>query len=219
MSPAIGRERASAASAGSETRAYPVICCVPGRVRRVRVAKRRLIHTVFVGCALPPFVHTFVCGAYKRRRPVFTPPPPLFTRVCGFPCSVWLSGNFGHAYSRAIAQYVSDNRASLWEGQGEDTSMGIWIDEAPAEIKRLMEWVKSSYFTGSYMWFEGKCEDSDKFSIGHNISPKTMRKCYEMMDENEGAEEVLKALESKMELQRIATCGKRDCWRQGLQIN
>jgi len=93
----------------------------------------------------------------------------------------------------------------------------LWPDATvPREIKRRMKWVKSSYFTGSYMWRDGECEDSDKFSIGHNISPEKMRKCYEMMDENKGAEKVLKELESKMELQRIAACGKRDCWRQGL---
>ena len=113
-----------------------------------------------------------------------SPPPPS---------STWLAGNNGHAVSRPVAQYVSDNLSTLWEGQGEDTSLGIWIDESP--LKARMKWVKSGRFSGSLMWFEGKCEEADKFSIGHNISPETMRKCYEMMDENEGAEEKLRAIE------------------------
>eukprot|EP01047_Picozoa_sp_COSAG01_P140634 COSAG01_NODE_71573_length_255_cov_1.000000_1_plen_60_part_10 len=38
-----------------------------------------------------------------------------------------------HAVTRALAKYVVDNDKSLVEYQGEDTSMGIWMDEAPFE--------------------------------------------------------------------------------------
>jgi len=76
--------------------------------------------------------------------------------------------------------------------------MGIWIDEAPKAFKEQMWWVNSLHFQGTDMGREGDCEDSDKFSIGHNISPEKMRKCYEIMDENEGIDKKLKALEGKI---------------------
>jgi hypothetical protein len=107
----------------------------------------------------------------------------------------WPSGNSGHAVSRPVAKYVADNRDRLFEYQGEDSSLGIWVRESP--FFRKMKWMTSKRFTGSLAW-EGRCEESDKFSIGHNISPETMRKCFEMMDEEPGIEEKLRQQEAEL---------------------
>ncbi|GMI38949.1 hypothetical protein TeGR_g11087 [Tetraparma gracilis] len=102
----------------------------------------------------------------------------------------WAAGNNGHAVSRPIAQYVSDKRYDLFEYQGEDTSLGIWLDESP--LKGKVKFVTSNRFSGSLMTWEGKCEDPEFYSIGHNISPETMRKCFALMDEKPGASERLR---------------------------
>ena len=67
-------------------------------------------------------------------------------------------------------------RYDLFEYQGEDTSLGIWLDESP--LKGKVKFVTSNRFSGSLMTWEGKCEDPEFYSIGHNISPEKMSKCF-----------------------------------------
>ncbi|GMI34422.1 hypothetical protein TeGR_g9445 [Tetraparma gracilis] len=87
----------------------------------------------------------------------------------------WAVGSAGHAVSRPIAQYVSDNRYDLFEYQGEDTSLGIWLDESP--LKGKVKFVNSNRF-GSEVQGYPQCQDPEFFSIGHNISPEKMSKCF-----------------------------------------
>lgn len=76
-------------------------------------------------------------------------------------------GGAGHAVSRDIAEYVALH--SLIHYQGEDTSMGIWMSEAPFTATLQ----SSAKFEGH----NGNCFDKTKFVIGHDISPEKMRKC------------------------------------------
>jgi len=108
----------------------------------------------------------------------------------------WPMGNNGHAVSRPVAQYISDYRTELFEYQGEDTSLGIWIDESP--LVDEMVWVNSKRFKGSFMDDVGKCEDVEAYSIGHNIDSVTMRKCWKIMDEEPGIEKKLKSLLARL---------------------
>ena len=100
----------------------------------------------------------------------------------------WAAGNSGYSVTRPIAQFISDERPDLFEYQGEDTSLGIWLDEG--RLKNKVKFVTSKRFAGSLHW-EGKCGDKSAFFIGHNILPETMRACYKLMDEAPGATEAL----------------------------
>merc|ERR1712224_315455 len=40
-------------------------------------------------------------------------------------------GSVGHVVSRGIAQFVVDRSDTLFNYQGEDVSIGIWLDESP----------------------------------------------------------------------------------------
>lgn len=88
----------------------------------------------------------------------------------------WPMGSCGYAVSRPIAEYVSLEKDNLYEYQGEDTSLGIWLNESA--IKENITWHNSRAFVN-----EGKCEDPNALVIGHLIDPPKMRKCYDVLDE------------------------------------
>ena len=64
------------------------------------------------------------------------------------------------------------------EYQGEDTSLGIWMDQSP--MKTSVKWLGCDVCVHS-----GQCEDKNKLLIGHHIKIKRMRECYEKDDEVE----------------------------------
>ena len=39
-----------------------------------------------------------------------------------------------HVVSRPIAQYIADNRERLFNAQGEDVAIGIWLDRSPFKV-------------------------------------------------------------------------------------
>mmetsp|Transcript_13612 Transcript_13612/g.20720 ORF Transcript_13612/g.20720 Transcript_13612/m.20720 type:complete len:372 (-) Transcript_13612:78-1193(-) len=88
----------------------------------------------------------------------------------------WARGASGHVVSRPIAEFISRNKSSLYEYQGEDTSMAIWLDESP--LKKNVDWRKSQAFA-----FHGDCYDPEFLVIGHELVPDKMRLCYENLDE------------------------------------
>jgi hypothetical protein len=83
-------------------------------------------------------------------------------------------GSIGHVVSRPVAQYIIEHKKTLFEYQGEDISIGIWMNESPLDVI----WVTSKHFTN-----HGKCSDTSKWVIGHNISPNNMKQCYDHKDE------------------------------------
>ena len=88
----------------------------------------------------------------------------------------WPQGSCGHAVSRPIAEFVAANKESLYEYQGEDTTLAIWLDES--ELKDTVVWEKSPAFVN-----EGDCHNPNFVVIGHEISPLKMKRCYHAADE------------------------------------
>lgn len=83
-------------------------------------------------------------------------------------------GSCGHAVSRPVAEYIAKNKDKLTEYQGEDTSVGIWMNEAPLKV----EWLYSDSFEN-----DGRCENPNSFIIGHDLSIDRIRECYGIGDE------------------------------------
>jgi hypothetical protein len=92
----------------------------------------------------------------------------------------WPQGSCGHVVSRPVAEYVSQKAAAqqLILYQGEDTSLGIWLDDASTKKELHVTWVRSHYFTNS-----GECHDRQWLIIGHQISAAQMKACYDRADE------------------------------------
>lgn len=89
---------------------------------------------------------------------------------------LWPMGSCGYVLSRPIMEYISREKNQLHEFQGEDTSVGIWLDESP--FKNDIDWHNSRAFIN-----DGNCQDPNALVIGHMISPSKMRRCYMALDE------------------------------------
>ncbi len=87
-------------------------------------------------------------------------------------------GAYGHVVSRPVARYVADNADVLFNYQGEDTSLGIWLQQSP--ISEQVQWKTTKHATN-----KGDCMNKRLFLIGHNIKPAKMRKCFRKADEIE----------------------------------
>jgi len=93
----------------------------------------------------------------------------------------WAQGSCGYVVSRPVVDYIAQmDPSSIVYYQGEDTSVGIWLDEAPEEKlgNQHVTWVQSAYFRN-----DGKCEEHAWLSMGHEISAEHMRACHEKADE------------------------------------
>jgi microcompartment protein CcmK/EutM len=89
----------------------------------------------------------------------------------------WPRGSVGHVVSHEVAEYIATTE--LVDYQGEDVSVGIWMDESPLSV----QWKNTKHFTA-----HGKCKDTSKWVIGHNISPQRMKECFQHRDEMVEAE-------------------------------
>ena len=85
-------------------------------------------------------------------------------------------GHASHIISRKLAAYIAENSARMFEYSGEDTSLGIWIDESP--LRDRVEWVNSKRLASNR-----NCNDTSFLVIGHKIWPSKMRDCYAHKDE------------------------------------
>jgi hypothetical protein len=84
--------------------------------------------------------------------------------------------------SRPVAEYIAgqNEKKLLFDYQGEDTSLGIWLDESPLKGKIRFS-VGFERMTNS-----GDCYEAGKYVIGHKISDAKMRECYTKLDEDPG---------------------------------
>ena len=80
-------------------------------------------------------------------------------------------GSYGHCVSRPVAEYIVSNKDSLTDYQGEDTSLGIWLSEAP--FSRSVQ-----FFTSTHVANHGDCTDTSLWMIGHDKKKKKMRACF-----------------------------------------
>ena len=85
-------------------------------------------------------------------------------------------GSVGHVVSKGVATYIVDNSDKLFNYQGEDVSIGIWLNESP--LKSEVKWV-----TSKHMANHGNCKDTGMWVMGHNIKPAKMRECFAHNDE------------------------------------
>ena len=82
-------------------------------------------------------------------------------------------GSCGHVVSRPVAAYLA-SQPNLVYYQGEDTSVGIWLNESPLDVW----WMMSPFFKNS-----GRCTKDDYLVIGHQLKPKHMIRCFAKGDE------------------------------------
>ena len=80
-------------------------------------------------------------------------------------------GSFGHVVSRPVAEYVATHKDTLFNYQGEDVSVGIWLDESP--LKDQIVWKSTTHFAN-----HGNCKDPNLWMIGHDITSPTMKACF-----------------------------------------
>jgi len=85
-------------------------------------------------------------------------------------------GSVGHVVSKGVATYIVENSDKLFNYQGEDVSIGIWLNESP--LKSKVKWV-----TSKHMANHGNCKDTGMWVMGHNIKPAKMRECFAHKDE------------------------------------
>jgi len=87
------------------------------------------------------------------------------------------TGSWGHIVSRPVADYVSENSEELYEYQGEDVSLAIWLDESP--LKNKVKWIRGN----SFMSNKEDCTIAKKVVMGHNFNDYDLKYCFEKMDE------------------------------------
>jgi hypothetical protein len=75
-----------------------------------------------------------------------------------------------------VAQKAAAGELILY--QGEDTSLGIWLNEASIKKELRVTWFRSEYFTNN-----ADCHSRQWLVIGHQISPDQMKSCYDKSDE------------------------------------
>jgi len=85
-------------------------------------------------------------------------------------------GSHGHCVSRTVAAYIAEHKNALFNYQGEDVSIGIWLNESP--LRDQVQWVTSNHTSN-----QGKCLDPKLYIIGHDIGTRNMRLCFASMDE------------------------------------
>ena len=82
------------------------------------------------------------------------------------------NGAQGHVVSRSAAQAVVDHDGV--EYQGEDVSLGIWLDEIGKKTGKHVEYTHwPQHFVA-----HGNCNDRSKVLIGHNIAVAQMKACF-----------------------------------------
>jgi hypothetical protein len=90
----------------------------------------------------------------------------------------WPKGSAGHVLSRIAAKYFSDMSETLHRYQGEDTSIGIWLDDA-----RQDKTLKDVTYIHAKNMFEshGKqaCARPKYMIIGHDLLPDELLECYQ----------------------------------------
>lgn len=77
-------------------------------------------------------------------------------------------GSCGHAVSRDVGEYIF--RSDQFEYQGEDVSVGIWLDNRPDF--RPVKFYHTTNFVNN-----GRCSTRQNIVIGHNLDLKKMIRC------------------------------------------
>jgi hypothetical protein len=89
----------------------------------------------------------------------------------------WAKGSAGHVLSRASVEYLVRNSKQLHRYQGEDVSIGIWLDQASKANQLEVTYIQAESSFVVYMKLDKVCPDPSYLMIGHNISAKEMLRC------------------------------------------
>jgi len=81
-------------------------------------------------------------------------------------------GSRGWIMSRKVAQYISQHRLELFDYQGEDVSIGIWLNES--SIANDIQWISSKQMRG-----DGDCSDANDIVVGHELSLEKIQHCWD----------------------------------------
>lgn len=100
-------------------------------------------------------------------------------------------GSAGHLVSRPVAEYVSKYRDALFEYQGEDVSLGIWlaagrnpdVPDHPGGGGPVGPEVR--FETSSVMRSGGNCKDGSIYVLGHDFDEANLRKCQDFWDKRD----------------------------------
>lgn len=82
-------------------------------------------------------------------------------------------GSAGWIMSRNVAKYISKHRLQLVCFQGEDVSIGIWLDES--SISHKIAWSSNPNMRN-----DGKCMQQGAIVVGHMLLPHQIRKCWDI---------------------------------------
>jgi hypothetical protein len=94
----------------------------------------------------------------------------------------WPQGSAGHIMSRPTVEYICDNSPKLRRYQGEDVSIGIWLDEAKQKGKITnLQYIHLPNLVQN----EGKqyCQEGTYLMIGHDMKPKDLEQCMTWNEE------------------------------------
>ena len=78
-------------------------------------------------------------------------------------------GSYGHVVSRPIVEVIVQNQNGLFDYQGEDTSLGIWLN--------LLNSNQVIFHQTKKMKNDGKCLDRDALVVGHDVTTQKMIEC------------------------------------------
>jgi hypothetical protein len=98
----------------------------------------------------------------------------------------WPQGSCGHIVSKVIAKYIVKNSSKLHRYQGEDVSLGIWLDEAhTSHALNDLTYIQAE----SMMTFEGPdfCSQSEYLIVGHDLSPDAIWQCYQQQQQQQSS--------------------------------
>ena len=78
-------------------------------------------------------------------------------------------GSFGHAVNLPVFEYITEHQGGLFDYQGEDSSLGIWLGQSNAPVVQFHQ--------SNTMKNNGVCIDQNVFVVGHDITQRTMLEC------------------------------------------
>lgn len=79
-------------------------------------------------------------------------------------------GSYGHAVSGPLSQYLSSHTRELFAYQGEDVSLGIWLEQSD---------LKPVFHSGNHFMTNGRnCRDQMKAVVGHNFKTRDILACF-----------------------------------------
>jgi hypothetical protein len=105
-------------------------------------------------------------GAHTSGKWKEVPQFPLGAHYPPFPL-----GSYGHAVTRSITRFVATHQAALFDYQGEDVSIGIWLDAPTAP--------KVTFQSTTHLQNNGDCSTPHHYVVGHDVTPSKMKTCQD----------------------------------------